>query len=156
MIIFPPQFRRAFSLVEIVIAITILLTVFGGLFFIISPAERFAKARNQEREVHVNLLLNSVSQNLNDTKGGFTCDAGSPPTSTPARIAAGPGGYDLIPCLYPKFITKAPVDPKNPDAYFTDPYDYDTGYYIVMNATTSRVTISAPSAELGETISATR
>ena len=156
MIIFPPQFRRAFSLVEIVIAITILLTVFGGLFFIISPAERFAKARNQEREVHVNLLLNSLSQNLNDTKGGFTCNVGFPPTSTPARIAAGPGGYDLIPCLYPKFITKAPVDPKNPDAYFTDPYDYDTGYYIVMNATTSRVTISAPSAELGETISATR
>lgn len=150
------QIRRAFSLIEIVVVAAILLVILGGLFFIISPAEKFAKARNQEREVHVNLLLNSLSQGLNDTKGSFTCDAGSPPTSVPARITAGPGGYDLIPCLYSKFITKVPIDPKNPDVYFSNQYDYDTGYYIVMNSTTGRVTVSAPSAELGGVISATR
>ena len=148
--------RRAFSLIEIVVAFAILLAVLGGLFFLASPAKRFAKARNQERNVGVNLILNSLSQGLNDTKGLFTCDIGSPPTSTPVRIAAGPGAYDLIPCLYPKFISKVPIDPNNPDAYFFNVFDYDTGYYIVMNATTSRVTISAPSAELGETILATR
>ena len=148
--------ERALSLIEIIIVIAIILIIFGGFFFILSPVERFAKARNQEREVHVNLLLNSLNQRLNDTKGGFTCDAGFPPTSTPSRVSAGPGGYDLIPCLYPKFITKVPIDPKNPDAYFFNPFDYDTGYYIIMNATTSRVTVSAPSAELGEMISVTR
>ncbi len=82
----------------------------------------------------------------------------SVPTQTPSlnSITINYGGattscYNLIPYLSPnQFSSAIPEDPKNTNG------QADTGYTIYKNATTGEVVISAPSAELGEAVSAAR
>jgi hypothetical protein len=54
------------------------------------------------------------------------------------------------------FTLVLPFDPKTAGAHFTSATDYDTGYSISRDATTSIVTITAPGAELGKTITLSR
>ena len=49
-----------------------------------------------------------------------------------------------------------PYDPRDTGAAFTDCTNYNTGYTIIQSTTTGRITVNAPSAELGKTISVER
>lgn len=145
---------KGFTLIELLIVIAIIAILAGAVIIALNPARQFAQARNSQRMTHVSTLLNAAQQNTADNRGVFTCAAGALPSTATAMNSS--GGYDICGCLVPNYVSALPFDPSATGAHFTSCTDYDTGYTIMASATTSRVTVDAPSAELSETISITR
>lgn len=141
-----------FSLIELLVVIGIIAILAAVVIIAINPARQFAQARDTQRWSNVNAILNAVGQNMADNKGVFTCAGGALPTT--ATAMASTGGYDIAACIIPTYISTLPVDPST--GSYTDNSTYATGYTIVYDSTTRRVTVSAPSAEIQSPISVTR
>lgn len=149
---------KGFTLIELLIVIALIAVLAGAVIVALNPARQFAQARNSERASHINAILSLVQQNTVDNRGTWTCGAGVLPTSTTpiASTSTDPAAYDLCDCLIPTYTNALPYDPNASGASFRDCTDYSTGYTIIQDASTSRITISAPNAELGQTISITQ
>ena len=148
--------KKGFTLIEILIAIA-LIVIMGGIAIIaLNPGEQLARGRNAARISNLHTILNAIWQNKSDNKSAiFDCGAGDIPTSA-TKMAVDALNYDIAPCLVPIYLPEMPYDPNAAGAHYAATTDYDTGYNIMLNASTSRITVSAPNAELGETISVTR
>ena len=145
--------KDGFTLIEMLIVIGIISILAGIVLIAINPARQFAQARNTQRISNINSILNAISQNIAENRGSFDCAAGTiPETETAIKI----GGYDLSSCIVPTYISSLPYDPSAVDAHFASNTDYDSAYTISNASSTGRITISAPAAELGATISVTR
>lgn len=146
--------QRAFTLIELLVVLGILTILGGFLVAVIDPPRRFADARNSRREVHLNVIINAIAENIADNRGTFNCSYGALPTSTPREMSS--SGYHIAPCLVPDYLGVLPYDPSDAAAYYASTTDYNTRYTIFRNATTGQITAAAPSAELEEVISITR
>lgn len=145
--------NKGFTLIEILISIGIMVILLTLVIGAINPMRQFAQVRNTQRWAHINSILSATYQNTVDHGGTFTCAAGPLPTSTTLMAT---GGYDICGCLVPTYLESMPYDPTPTVGSYTNCTTYNTGYKIMQNATTTRLTITAPSAELGETISVAR
>ena len=160
--------NKGFTLIEIVVVIGIIAILATIVIIAINPARQFAQARNSQRVSNVNSLLNAIGQNIADNKGIFTCAAGAIPTAAATDMKKVAGGYDIRPCIVPKYMAEMPYDPGTAAGVTgsntcvdTVPGDcatgsYDSTYNVKADATTGRVTVSAPNAELTVPISVTR
>ncbi len=146
---------RGLSLIELLVSIGIIIILLSSVILILDPVKRLAKGRNNERRSHLQLILGAVGQNTFDNKGTFSCSSGAIPTST-MRMATSTGNYNIGPCLVPTYLNALPFDPSTSGAKYVNENNYDTAYDILRNATTGRVTVSAPAAELGESVTVTR
>jgi len=144
-----------FTIIEILVAMGIIVILITMVVVVLNPPRQLAKGRNARRSADVNIILNAAARNMADNKGAFVCTSGVIPTTT-KKMAAGGENYNIAPCLIPLYLDNLPYDPATTSAHYTSVADYDTGYTIVSSSTTGRVTISAPAAELGESISVTR
>ncbi|MBS3903598.1 MAG: prepilin-type N-terminal cleavage/methylation domain-containing protein [Anaplasmataceae bacterium] len=148
---------KGFSVLEVLLAVSLLAIVGGYALYAMNPGGQLAKARNSERTAHLNTIMNGIRLNMADNRSSFDCVSGTLPTSTIRRLASsGSSSYNIAPCLVPTYLPLIPHDPSMVGAHYTDPTSYDSGYHIQQNSTTKQVTLSAPGAELGATITITR
>lgn len=137
----------------VVIAVTAIVVLIAINY--LNPQNSVSRTRNRVRQIHLKIISNAIYQNISDNRGVFVCANGNIPTST-KKIASGINNYNLAPCVLPSYITSLPFDPSTSTAHFSSSADYDTGYLIIRNATTSQITLSAPAAELNQNIFLTR
>jgi prepilin-type N-terminal cleavage/methylation domain-containing protein len=144
------ELRRGFTILELVLVIAIVGLLMTAVVILINPPKQFAKANNGARSSHLGVILGAISENMSDHKGSFSCAAGSlPATSTKMSTSS----YNIAPCLVPAYLSSGmPYDPTATGAHYSSTTDYDTGYYVMRNASTGQITLTAPSAQLGQTI----
>ncbi len=146
--------KKGFTLIEVLLVMGIIAILATVVLVAINPARQFAQARDTQRVSHINTLLNAVGERIADHKGLFDegCAAGALPTST---VAIKSGGYNIHDCLVPTYVSTLPIDPKA--GRFSSVTDYDSGYTIIQDSVTGRVTISAPGTEVASgTLSVSR
>ncbi len=149
--------RAGLTLIEIIISVSLIAIISGLGLYVLNPAGQLAKSRNTQRQLNLTALIAAIRQNIADKNtGAFNCVNGDIPTSTKRMASAGTSStYNIAPCLVPTYLYTMPFDPSAAGAHYVSNSDYDTGYSIVKNAS-SQIIISAPFAELNQTISITR
>ena len=151
--------QKGFTLVEVLIVIGILAVLVAIVLIAVNPQQQFREANNTARKADVNAILNAISSYAADNNGSLP--AGITSTDKNITSTAGATNVDLCTLLVPTYIADLPLDPltgtESPagsvctDASAT----YDT-QYSVKSSSGNRVTVSAPDAELSQTINVTR
>lgn len=140
---------RGFTLLEVLLVVAVISILAGIVIFALNPAKQLADTRNGQRRVDVNTILNAAYQYAVDTNG--TLPSSITTTSTEICRTGGSctGLIDLsVLSTNEKYLVSIPVDPTgssvNGSGYFTH------------KSVNGRLTVNAPSAEQGATISVTR
>lgn len=148
---------NGFTLLEILLTITILAVLAGITISALNPRRQLADARNTERKIEISTVLNAVHQYALDNYGTLPANI---PTRTLSECIRTSLDESLGICRSgqlctvtlseltenKKYLNEIPVDPVTNSETLT-------GYNIVKNSdNNNRVTICAPGAENGETI----
>lgn len=147
------QREYGFTLIELLVSMGIIATLIAIVLVAINPSRQFSQANNTKRRSDVVAILSAVQQYIVANKG--VAPAG---ISTSVLTIEKAGGVDLCSLLVSTYIAALPVDPlTNSGTAITDcTSSYNTNYTIIKSASDSRMTVAAPAAELGATISVTQ
>ncbi len=152
--------QKGFTLLEILLVVAAIAVLAGIVVVAINPGKQLGDTRNAQRSSDVNAILQAANQYTIDNSGTLpatiladtTC-----PASAQAIVsgicktgsASCTGLIDLtVLTTAQKYLTSLPSDPSGASGS-------DTGYDIVKSAN-GRITVCAPSAEQGKTISVTQ
>lgn len=148
--------RPGFTLLEILLVVAAIGILAGIVILAINPNKQLGDTRNAQRKADVNTILNGVYQYTIDNNGTLPII----PTGACALVAANQvckaaavgtcstGVALTVLTTNEKYLVSLPIDPT---VSSTD----GTGYYIAKSAN-GRITVCAPSAEQGATITVTR
>jgi len=150
---------RGFTLLEIMLVISLIAILAVILIFTINPARRLSEAHNAQRKVDVNAIVNAVYQYAIDNNGNLpdsisvgTDDACTEPSHEICRTGLSCGNVDLsVLTNDQRYLTSIPIDPSGNGFASGD----GAGYLIEKNSN-GRVHVCAPRAELGTSITITR
>jgi prepilin-type N-terminal cleavage/methylation domain-containing protein len=149
--------KKGFTLIEILLVVAMIAILAGIVIVAINPARQLGKTNNSQRWSDINAILNATNQYIIDNNGVIPTAI---PQATPCSIATAEicknlSGIDCTNFVSPTYLGTNEtymVDlPKDPL------YESGTGigYHIIKSAN-NRITVCAPDAEEGETISVSR
>lgn len=145
------NWRNGLSVKKIIVILVIVLILAAAIVAAIDPRKQFAKIRNSERRNDVNLILNAVYQYTVDNGGELPATITENATEI-CRSNTDCGELANLSEIVLKkkntaYLRSMPVDPSNKSPQ-------GTGYRIKKVG--NRVSVSAPGAEQGAVIGATR
>ncbi len=153
--------RKGFTLLEILLVVAAIGILAGIVIFAVNPGKQLGDTRNAQRRVDVNTILNAVYQYSLDNNGSLPSTIATVSCTSTAAAEICKTGVSTSTCgasfvalpeitLNEKYITSIPTDPTATSTGFNG-----VGYRI-SKSSNGRVTVCAPLAEQGLTISATR
>lgn len=137
--------------IEILIIVGTITALGAGVIVLMNPAKQFAQARNAHRQANVSALVQAINQRIADDHGTWNPQCGTTTVALPSMttmIGSEAGSVNLEPCLVTGYLASIVADPSVGS-------DQWVGYTVARNAA-GHITVTAPYAELGETISATQ
>lgn len=143
--------KKGFTLVEVLLVVVIIAILAAVVIVAINPGRQIAQTNNTQRSAEVKAILDAVHEYAIDNRGAFPANI----TAISTVVGSAAGQIDICSDLVPTYIAEMPFDPTAAGAAYTSCASYNTGYNISVDAN-SRVTVTAPGAELSETISVTR
>lgn len=144
--------KKGFTLIEVLLVIGILAILAAVVIVAINPARQLSQAKNSQRWSNVNTVLNAVYQYAVDNNGSIP-SAITTDTTEICKAATGCTGLIDLSTLTTneRYLVSLPVDPGCPTGC-----DANGSGYNIFRTTNNRITVTAPKAELGSTISVTR
>lgn len=141
--------EKGFTLIEILLSIAIIAILSGIVIVAVNPFKQLADARNTQRRADATTILNAVYQYTVDNSGSLPSTITTTPTAVCATAGTCTGLIDLtVLTANEKYLTALPKDPSTGTTNST--------FYNISKSANGRVTLVAPSAESGITISVTR
>jgi prepilin-type N-terminal cleavage/methylation domain-containing protein len=141
--------KRGFTLIEILLVVAAIAILASIVIIAINPNKQLGDTRNATRRVDVKTILDAAYQYSLDSKGNLPGTITGVPTEICKTGGNCAGLIDLaVLTNNEKYLTSIPVDPSSVSVN-------GTNYQISITAN-NRVTVSAPNAEQGAIISATR
>lgn len=142
--------KKGFTLIEVLLGISLVAILSGITLSAINPASQFEDTNNVMRRSHVNAILSATAQYALDNRGVFPAEIGVA-YGYIGNDTAG-GEIDICDYLVPDYLAEMPADPTDASAGYVDCTNYYTGYEIMVDAISNRLSVRAPNAEDGETI----
>jgi prepilin-type N-terminal cleavage/methylation domain-containing protein len=142
--------QKGFTLIEILLVVAAIAILAGIVIVAINPGKQLGDTRNAQRRSDVTTLLNATYQYSIDNNGVLPVGITASSTEICASGAANcTSVIDLaVLTVNGKYITAIPSDPQKVTAN-------GAGYFISRDAN-GRITVTAPLAEQGASITVTR
>jgi type IV pilus assembly protein PilA len=140
--------EAGFTLLEILLVIGAIAILAAIVIVALNPSKQLADARNSQRWSDVNTILNAVYQYSIDHNGNLPSGISETQTEVCATASCS-GLVDLSELTTNEtYLVAIPTDPNGSSG--------DGAGYEIVRSTNGRVTVAAPDAEQGVTISVTR
>jgi len=143
--------HHGFTLIEVLLVIAVIAILASIVIVAINPARQISQANNAQRSSNVTAILNAVGQYAINSRGAYPATITTTATPICTTGTSTSGCIDLsVLTSNQLYLAAMPCDPLSPNTS-------STWYNISKSSSTNpRITVSAPAAELGVTISVTR
>lgn len=137
--------RKGFTLIELLLVIGIIAILASIVIVAINPTKQLGDARNAQRKSDVNTILSAVYQYAIDNDGSLPAGITTTSKEICATNSADCDSAIDLDVLTGAYLVRMPRDPQAASAT-------GTNYWIIEGAN-GRITVSAPGAEQGASIS---